>query len=156
MVSNKQPIEKIRYLSINSGEIEGNTFTEIDSDLWKRNRNFLFDISSSKEDAVIIQKIKSQSETLSKLYIVRVGLQAYEKGKGKPKQTAEDVRNHVFDFKYKFDNNTYPYLNGSDIGRYKLSWTGQWLRYGEWISQPKTFEQFSKPRILIREKYTSA
>jgi hypothetical protein len=145
---NKVPI---RYCTINSGDISEESFIIIKPDKWSQNRNFLFDISSSEEDASIIDKIKSNSQPLKHYYDVRVGLQAYEKGKGKPKQTSEDVKNHVFDYNFKFDELTYPYLNGSDIGRYKINWRGQWLRYGEWLSQPKTLKQFFEARILIRE-----
>ncbi|HEY8689359.1 MAG TPA: TaqI-like C-terminal specificity domain-containing protein [Chitinophagaceae bacterium] len=146
--TNRAPI---KYSTVNSGKIIENSFVFVNPETWEKNRNFLFDISSSEEDSSIIDKIKTNSEPLTNHYDVRVGLQAYEKGKGKPKQSTEDVKNHIFDYEFKYDESTYPYLNGSDIGRYKTSWSGQWLRYGEWLSQPKSLEQFSKQRILIRE-----
>ena len=151
LVEKKAGNKKIKYTSIKSGNIVGDYFVSIDPVIWKNNRNFLFDVSSSDEEYIVIAKIKSNSQLLSNQYDVRVGLQAYEKGKGKPKQTVEDVKNHIFDYDYKHDRSTYPYLNGSDVGRYKLNWSGQWLKYGEWLSQPKIFTQFSSPRILIRE-----
>ncbi|WP_374297575.1 Eco57I restriction-modification methylase domain-containing protein [Acinetobacter sp.] len=141
----------IKYSSLSSGIINEEGFVTINPNVWRQNRNFIFDITSTDEESSIINKIKTKSEPLNQYYDVKVGLQAYEKGKGKPKQTADDVKNHVFDYDYKFDENTYPYLNGADVGRYILNWSGQWLRYGEWLSQPKTIEQFSLPRILIRE-----
>ena len=151
LVSNCETKSKIRYTTLQSGEIKEENFFTVDPEIWAENRNFLFDISSSPEEMLIISKIKSASQVLDNEYDVRVGLQAYETGKGNPKQASEDVKNHVYDYDYKFDENTYRYLNGSDIGRYKLQWTGQWLRYGKWLSQPKSFDQFSNPRILIRE-----
>ena len=141
----------IKYSSLSSGIINVEGFVTINPNIWRQNRNFIFDITSTDEESSIINKIKTKSEPLNQYYDVKVGLQAYEKGKGKPKQTADDVKNHVFDYNYKFDENTYPYLNGADVGRYFLNWSGQWLRYGEWLSQPKKIEQFSFPRILIRE-----
>lgn len=141
----------IKYSSLSSGIINVEGFVTINPNIWRQNRNFIFDITSTDEESSIINKIKTKSEPLNQYYDVKVGLQAYEKGKGKPKQTADDVKNHVFDYNYKFDQNTYPYLNGADVGRYFLNWSGQWLRYGEWLSQPKKIEQFSFPRILIRE-----
>src|SRR5690554_6716379 len=141
----------IQYSSLSSGIINVEGFVTINPNIWRQNRNFIFDITSTDEESSIINKIKTKSEPLNQYYDVKVGLQAYEKGKGKPKQTADDVKNHVFDYNYKFDENTYPYLNGADVGRYFLNWSGQWLRYGEWLSQPKKIEQFSFPRILIRE-----
>tara|TARA_R110001592_G_scaffold18274_1_gene76078 strand:+ start:175 stop:3816 length:3642 start_codon:yes stop_codon:yes gene_type:complete len=152
LTASKMNSEKdIKYATLSSEVINEEGFESINPNVWRQNRNFIFDITSSSEEAIIISKIKRKSELLSKFYDVKVGLQAYEKGKGKPRQTAVDVKNHVFDFEYKFDENTYPYLKGSDIGRYFFNWSGQWLRYGEWLSQPKKIEQFSLPRILVRE-----
>jgi type I restriction-modification system DNA methylase subunit len=142
---------EIKYQSLNSGIINEECFSTIDPLIWKNNRNYIFDITSTDVESVIINKIKSNSKPLFKAYEIKVGLQAYENGKGKPKQTSEDVKNHIFDFDYKFDETTYRYLNGGDVGRYFIAWSGQWLRYGEWLSQPKKIEQFSLPRILIRE-----
>jgi len=150
-LSNKAPAETVKYLSTNTGNIQEKRFNEISISTWRENRNYLFDISSSNADSLIITKIKNKSQSLFEQYDVRVGLQAYETGKGNPRQSVEDVRNHVYDFDNKVDENTYPYLNGADIGRYKFNWSGQWLRYGEWLSQPKTLSQFTLPRILIRE-----
>ena len=141
----------IKYSSLNSGIINEDGFVSINPNVWKQNRNFMFDITSTDEESSIINKIKTKSNSLNLFYDVKVGLQAYENGKGKPKQTADDVKNHVFDYDYKFDENTYQYLNGGDVGRYFFNWSGQWLRYGKWLSQPKTINQFSLPRILIRE-----
>lgn len=151
LLSNKTPSEKVSYININNNLIEKNNFNEIDIIQWKNNRNYLFDISSSSKDFPIINKLKSKSIQLSEMYDVKVGLQAYEKGKGKPQQTESDVKNHIYDYNYEFDKDTYPYLNGSDIGRYKLNWSGQWLRHGDWLSQPKNIGQFNCKRILIRE-----
>jgi adenine-specific DNA-methyltransferase len=124
---------------------------EIKQSDWLENRNFIIDSTSSTNDSEILKKIKIRSSTLENFYDVRVGLQAYEQGKGTPKQTQEDVKRHIFDYKSKFDDSTFRYLGGSDIKRYYIDWSGQWLRYGKWLSQPKSMEQFSEPRILIRE-----
>src|ERR1700730_9478623 len=87
----------------------------------------------------------------SESYEAKAGLQAYEKGKGTPKQTADDVANHPFDYDYKFDEVTFRYLNGGDVGRYQLNWSGQWLRWGPWLSQLRDMFLFTCERVLIRE-----
>lgn len=117
---------------------------------WLQNRNYIFDVQSNDIDSLILAKIAT-FEALDELYDVRVWLQAYEKWKWFPKQTEDDVKNHIFDFDYKYDETTYPYLWGSDVSRYSYSWSGQWLKHGKWLSQPKELEQFLQPRILIRE-----
>lgn len=140
---------KYAYLKSDFATFEQN---EINQDEWFNNRNHIIDLmSAGEDDQAILKKLVSRSRPLGELYDVRVGLQAYEKGKGKPPQTAEDVKNHVFDYDHKYDNNTYKYLQGGDVVRYFYSWSGMWLRWGEWLSQPKSLEQFSRPRVLIRE-----
>ncbi|MFZ1291050.1 MAG: TaqI-like C-terminal specificity domain-containing protein, partial [Melioribacteraceae bacterium] len=142
---------KINYLTTDKQEINTLNFNTIDNSIWLLNRNYIFDTVSNNVELNVINKIKESKYIVGNVYDVRVGMQAYEKEKGNPPQSEEDVKNHVFDYDYKFDENTHPYLNGQDVGRYNLEWTGAWLRWGKWLSQPKEFIQFSIDRILIRE-----
>jgi len=102
----------------------------------------------------------AQESLLSKLsklppvgsnFDVRTGLQAYEKGKGTPPQTAKDVADHVFDRKKREDSSCHRYLEGRDVSRFSLTWSGMWMSWGPWLSQPRELEIFQRPRILIRE-----
>jgi hypothetical protein len=99
----------------------------------------------------VIDKVVANSSSIGKIFDVRSGLQAYEKGRGDPPQTSEDVKNHVFDRQQRVDENSVPYLGGGDVKRYRLAWSGLWMQYGPWLSQPRQFEVFSRPRILLRE-----
>lgn len=141
----------VNYTTIETPEINEFEFKQIEQSKWLNNRSFIFDVLSNSEQINVINKILKNSFLVSDYYDVKVGLQAYEKGKGNPKQSEEDVKNHIFDYTYKFDDCTFKYLNGGDIQRYSFNWSGQWLRYGNWLSQPKDFSQFSSERILIRE-----
>lgn len=42
-------------------------------------------------------------------------------------------------------------LQGADVGRYSLQWSGTWVRYGDWVSTFLPLSVFSGPRVLIRE-----
>ncbi|MCK9414388.1 MAG: Eco57I restriction-modification methylase domain-containing protein [Prolixibacteraceae bacterium] len=143
--------EKTKYGSGISKITNFEELTDVEQSIWLANRNFIIDITSSNAESILLEKIKGNSVPLENYYNVRVGLQAYEQGKGIPKQTAEDVKNHIYDYTYMFDDSTFKYLGGADVKRYCIVWSGQWLRYGQWLSQPKSFDQFSEPRILIRE-----
>lgn len=99
----------------------------------------------------VLTSIQSASKSIGEAFDVRTGLQAYEKGKGTPPQTAKDLANHVFDRDSKEDENSYKYLQGADVGRYEITWSGMWMQYGPWLSQPREIGIFSRPRILIRE-----
>lgn len=49
-------------------------------------------------------------------------------------------------------NNTYAkYLDGRDVGRYKLGWSGEYLSYGDWLAEPRKSVPFKGPRILVRQ-----
>jgi type I restriction-modification system DNA methylase subunit len=95
--------------------------------------------------------IEKSSVPIGNKFDVRTGLQAYEEGKGNPQQTAKDVADHVFDRNKKQDKNSQKYLQGGDVGRYGINWSGMWMQYGPWLSQPREIGIFSRPRVLIRE-----
>lgn len=105
--------------------------------------------SSSVSD--LLDRLISENPTVGESFDVRTGLQAYERGKGVPPQTARDVKDHIFDCWEQVDDDTYPYLAGRDVGRYQLNWSGMWMRYGPWLSQPREIGMFTRPRVLIRE-----
>ncbi|SIT01483.1 Eco57I restriction-modification methylase domain-containing protein [Belliella pelovolcani] len=151
IIKNSKPISNItKYFTVLSDSIDG-IYNSINQEDWLKNRDSFIDIKSNNDDISIIQKISSSPFIIEDKYDVRVGMQAYEKGKGNPKQSEDDVKNHIFDFTYKYDENTFKYLEGKDVLRYGINWSGSWLSWGPWLSQPKSFDQFSKSRILIRE-----
>lgn len=80
-----------------------------------------------------------------------IALQAYAAGKGTPPQTKEQVQNHAFHSCGRETAEHLPYLEGKDIQRYSLVWSGSYLRYGKWLAEPQTPGRFSGPRIIIRE-----
>jgi hypothetical protein len=78
-------------------------------------------------------------------------MQAYREGQGRPPQTTADVKGHVYHSKSKAGDDYFPYLEGKDVKRYQLNWSGQYLKHGSWLAEPQSLERFSGPRILIRE-----
>ena len=96
----------------------------------------------------IIEKLKTDSDILDNLVIIKSGLKAYQNGKGKPKQTKEIVKNRPFDYKLKFDENTHKYLEGKDVLRFALNWSGEYLQFGEHLAEPRIFPG---KKLIIRE-----
>lgn len=88
---------------------------------------------------------------LDEVACVKAGLQAYEKGKGIPKQSAEDVKSRPYDYTYQFNADTYKYLDGSNVLRYAINWTGQWLWYGNHLAAPRTLNLFTDEKVIVRE-----
>ncbi len=118
---------------------------------FNNNNGFEFKVFSDETGKRITEKIKADSEILDNLVLIKAGLQAYEKGKGNPKQTAADVKKRPYDYDYKFDDKTYQYLEGKDVNRYFHKWSGLYLKYGKNLAAPRKFVIFSNPKIIVRE-----
>jgi len=119
--------------------------------LFMQNDGSELTVFSNDHNDSLISKLRNGSEDLNDLVLIKAGLQAYESGKGNPKQTAEDVKNRPYDYSYKFDENTYEYLEGKDVQRYQIKWSGTFLQYGNNLAAPRTFDIFSGNKIIIRE-----
>lgn len=115
------------------------------------NDGFEFKVFLDNDTDELNLKITSNSQELDSLVEIKAGLQAYEKDKGDPKQTAEDVKNRPYDYDYQFDENTFKYLEGKDVGRYYVSWSGLYLKYGKHLAAPRTFNLFYGKKIIVRE-----
>ncbi|MBC8494914.1 N-6 DNA methylase, partial [archaeon] len=83
---------------------------------FENNEGFKFKVFSDETSVELTKKLKKGSKYLDDLVFIKAGLKAYEKDKGEPKQTTEDVKNRPFDYTYKFDKNTHKYLEGKDVG----------------------------------------
>ncbi|MBU1245409.1 MAG: N-6 DNA methylase, partial [Nanoarchaeota archaeon] len=116
-----------------------------------KSKGFEFKIFSDETSTSLTEKIKNGSVILDSIVQIKAGLQAYEKGKGNPKQSAKDVKERPYDYNYKFDLQTHKYLDGKDVGRYFVSWSGLYLKYGEHLAAPRTFNLFDGKKIIIRE-----
>lgn len=99
----------------------------------------------------IITKINARSIPLKKIAKVASGLKAYEVGKGIPPQTKEMRDQRVYHSRERKDKTYRPYLEGRDVRRYELNWSGSFLKYGEWLAAPRDSFKFSTPRILVRQ-----
>jgi hypothetical protein len=110
-----------------------------------------FRSSKNTLDNFIIKKIETQTITLGNISTVKSGLKAYETGKGKPIQTDKMKKNRIYHSDTKKDNNYRPYLEGRDVKRYRLDWSGQYLKYGNNLAAPRKPELFEGERILVRQ-----
>jgi hypothetical protein len=115
------------------------------------NEGFELNVFSDNISDRLTQKLINNSYILNDLVIIKAGLMAYESGKGNPKQSPEDVKKRIYDYDYKFDNNTHKYLEGKDVNRYFINWSGTYLRYGDNLASPRSFNLFNGKKIIIRE-----
>ena len=119
---------------------------------FKKN-NYILNIAlaKNKDKAAILEKISENSKPLTELATASTGLKAYQEGKGKPKQTKVIKDERVFHAKNKKDDTYKKYLEGRDVCRYYLGWSGEYLSYGNWLAEPRKSVPFNGARILIRQ-----
>ena len=127
---------------------------EIDSNSLLKQGKFIvnIDMYKNEEFETLKKKIESKSKTLFPKYAnVKAALQAYEVGKGTPVCTEEMKDNRVYHSREKLGDDYYRYLQGDDVCRYALNWSGEFLKYGKNLAAPRKFHLFSTPRILVRQ-----
>ena len=112
----------------------------------------LFNYRSSKEDIAVCNKMKENAR-LDTLFNVMTGAKPYQTGKGKPPQTKETVKLKPFTGNEKKDDTWYPYMRGRTIGRYVNKWSasGEFIKYGEWLAEPRNKEVFAGKKLFVRQ-----
>jgi len=118
---------------------------------FSKNNGYEFLVFQDDKSESLTEKIRHDCKGLDEVACVKAGLQAYEKGKGIPKQSAEDVKARPYDFTYQYNNDTYKYLDGSNVLRYAINWSGLWLWYGNHLAAPRTLNLFTDEKIIVRE-----
>ena len=140
--------------SVTLGEfIEGNLLIAGDFSPSQFDKNHIINIALTKNKGktIILDILRDKSKPLSDFATVSTGLKAYQEGKGKPTQTEHIKNSRAFHSKNK-DNDTYcKYLEGRDVNRYYLNWSGEYLSYGDWLAEPRKSVPFKGARILVRQ-----
>ncbi|MFH0341543.1 MAG: Eco57I restriction-modification methylase domain-containing protein [Chromatiales bacterium] len=128
---------------------------QADCAIFLEQRDHVINIGAFKGDGGVsglMGKIDAGSARLGSIADVKVGLKAYQVGKGKPTQNLKIKEGRVFHSTRKVDNSYYKYLDGKDVKRYRMDWSGEYLKYGDHLAEPrKDFRLFSTKRILVRQ-----
>jgi TaqI-like C-terminal specificity domain len=105
-----------------------------------------------KDHYALISKIEAGGLVLAFFGDIKVGLGAYGLGKGKPPQTKEMMQSRIYHSRCKEGIDWYPYIEGSDVCRYYLGWSGEYLKHGDHLREPRrNWDLFSTKRILVRQ-----
>jgi len=95
--------------------------------------------------------VREKAKPLSDFAIASTGLKAYQIGKGKPTQKAEIKNSRAFHSDDRKNDTYKKYLEGRDVCRYYLGWSGEYLSYGDWLAEPRKSVPFNGARILISQ-----
>jgi len=119
---------------------------------FKKN-NYIINIAlaKSKDKSAILDNVREKAKPLSDFAIASTGLKAYQIGKGKPTQTAQIKNSRTFHSDDRKNETYKKYLEGRDVCRYYLGWSGEYLSYGDWLAEPRKSVPFNGARILIRQ-----
>lgn len=109
---------------------------------------FLTDTDYSLKEKIIHNSVFVKDEL-----IIKNGVKPYEKGKGKPAQTSEILKNKPFTSETKIDDTFSPLIGGSSFHKYKLLWNNDyWIKYGEWLAAPREKNIFeAKEKLIFRQ-----
>jgi adenine-specific DNA-methyltransferase len=119
---------------------------------FKKN-NYIINIAlaKNKNRVTILDRISENSKSLEEFVTIKSGFVAYETGKGNPPQTDEMKNNRIYHSNKKEGKGWYKYLDGKDVKRYQVNWSGMWVKYGEWLAAPRTIDLYQNSRILVRQ-----
>ncbi|MBC7641479.1 MAG: Eco57I restriction-modification methylase domain-containing protein [Flavobacterium sp.] len=115
------------------------------------NKNYNFTITLDSKKQNIFKKISENMKFASDFLDICSGIKEYQIGKGTPPQTEENKLNRVYNSNIKIDNLYRKELRGKNINRYSISWNNEFLKYGEWLAEPRKPIFFSGERLLIRK-----
>jgi type I restriction-modification system DNA methylase subunit len=111
----------------------------------------VFMVHSNSKEVKIIEKMEDGNEDLGNIADVFYGIKVYQVGKGKPPQTKDTLKEKPFTSKHKKEG-FLPFYNGKNVERYFLNWeSNNWIKYGEWVAEPRNPEKFYGEKILMRK-----
>ena len=105
------------------------------------------------ELGINFHQIQETSVNLIDIVDITAGIKPYQKGKGKPKQTADDVKEKRFNADSKIDESYIQCIVGKDIKRYGFLHEPElYLKYGEWLAEPRGGAPFfDDEKIILRQ-----
>ncbi|MDP4230118.1 MAG: N-6 DNA methylase [Bacteroidota bacterium] len=126
---------------------EGGRTTRMDLDKIKRSEKRAIDYRISENVEAILDKfvplkrLEQYGDTIQ-------GITPYDKYRG---QSESIIKSRAYHSKTQVDDSYGKWLAGGDIMRYIITWSGEWLSYGNWLAAPRDPKFFDGERLLFRE-----
>ena len=105
--------------------------------IFEMNDEFVFNL---KDENIIIKKIEGSNNIIDEFCEIWQGLIAY----GTKEQPREFTSNRK---ETKFHRKL---LYGGDISKYNIVWSGEYLKYGDWLHRPRPSYIFDNEKILVQ------
>ncbi|MBL7960902.1 Eco57I restriction-modification methylase domain-containing protein, partial [bacterium] len=128
----------------------------VQSETWSFQHAYVVNEGSDDINVSFAKTVElSGQDTIEKYFILKFGMKPYEEGKGTPKQTRQMMQKKVYDSTKKIDKSYMPLLRARNVNRYSVNWEGDWIKYGDNLAAPRTFELFVGDRILVQRIVSS-
>lgn len=101
-----------------------------------------FNIYLDPRQQSVFRRLESCSVSLGKITDSSQGIILYK--------TKEDAAAGLFTSFTQEDESWSRLLRGTDIGRYTLSWSGEYVKYGDWLWCARDPRYFEQPKILLQ------
>ena len=147
----KAGLRKLKIYELKSGKIELVTENEPSVYLNLHNHVISYEIHQSSQHVALCKKISQFGCYLETIAEVRNGIQAYTVGEGTPPQTEKMKQERVYHSLTKKNSAWIKYVDGVDVGRYKIGWSKQFVKYGKNLSRPRKRKFFQGERLLVRQ-----
>lgn len=112
-------------------------------------------IRSDNVSAKLLAKIEKESFWLGQILDAKQGYIPYRKTtltkRFGDKEALAILGNREWHSSTKETPNHKRELQGKDVSRYCVKWSGVWVKYGDWVSSYVDLKYFSQPRLLFRE-----
>ncbi len=118
--------------------------------VWSEFPNLIFNLSISEADLPILKRMEKLGDPVSDNNDVKFGVKVYQRGKGTPSQTGEEAKEKRFESETKMSSEHHPYIRGKYVTRWRIETNRAWLNYGPHLAEPRYFELFTGPRVLVR------
>jgi len=137
------------YLEVSDGKfVLQHSFV---ADSFRKNQNFNFTVTLNQTAQQILRTIEAQSGYVKDFFDTTTGIKEYQTGKGNPPQTKQHKIDRVFNSTKKVDETYLPEIRGKNIIRYGIKWENEYIKYGEWLAEPRNPEFFIGKKILNRK-----
>jgi type I restriction-modification system DNA methylase subunit len=117
----------------------------------REREGYIFNYRETETEKKLRKKVSNKAKPLSTYFKVTTGMKPYQVGKGKPKQTRAVVDTKPFEGYERLDETWMEYVKGKSFHRYTDRWEGEYIKYGEWLAEPKSFEMFANTKLFIRQ-----
>lgn len=135
--------------NMNDGELT--EILKIDKNVFVDGDNIInFEMYQSPEKVNLVKKIESGRQKLKDVVAISNGLVAYKLGNGTPEQDKEMGQKRVYHSHAPNGSDWKPYFGGSDVKRYYADWSGEYIKYGNNLGEPRRLELFDKTHLLVR------